>query len=193
MHRAAGSKTDGSRRVFLRVIGATTLAACGGRPGSSVDDGTPSDPDPADGLTPVDEDDTGAPVVTTPCGVDRGAADSFAPGRFYVLGSGSTTVIIGNDDGTILDVNGKPSGKPGLFAMSGRCTHALCTLQPRSTGSMEWYCPCHRARFDYFGNPDPQTARIAKKPLPHYALSICDGHVFVDFSKLVDAGTRTAT
>src|SRR5579859_7842965 len=139
-----------TRRVFLHVLGTTSLVACGGRVGDSVDDGTPSDPDPAVAGTDPGSTDDAAPLPAGECGgVDVGAVEDFPAGHdLHLFGSGRNTLIIANDDGSAADTTGDGSAGTGLFAMSALCTHARCPVQVRSS---YWYCHCHGARFDYFG------------------------------------------
>jgi nitrite reductase/ring-hydroxylating ferredoxin subunit len=84
-------------------------------------------------------------------------------------------VIIGHDSG-------------GLFAYSATCTHHGCSLAndiDRSTGDVT--CSCHGWQFD--GNGACSTE--PSKPLVHYALTVCDGFVYVDTGTTVAATTRT--
>jgi Rieske Fe-S protein len=186
MSQRATMSIPSSRRVFLTVLGATGVAACGGRVGDAVDDGTPSDPDPAVAGSDPGADDA-APLPAGECGgVDVGSVDDFQPGRdFHLFGSGRNTLIIANDDGSATDTTTKDgTAQAGLFAMSGLCTHARCPVQVRGT---VWYCHCHGARFDFFGKT---LSSVARRNLPRYAVSVCNGHVFVDTSQVVDPSTR---
>src|SRR5438132_741619 len=133
MSERATMSTESTRRVFLHVVGATSLVACGGRVGDSVDDGTPSDPDPAVAGTDPGSTDDAAPLPAGECGgVDAGSVDDFQPGHgatgadYHLHGSGRNTIIVGNDDGST-------TGNPGLFAMSALCTHARCPVQAHNT------------------------------------------------------------
>ncbi|MGH7331122.1 MAG: ubiquinol-cytochrome c reductase iron-sulfur subunit, partial [Polyangiaceae bacterium] len=66
------------------------------------------------------------------------------------------------------------------------CTHQGCRIgNPDANGKTT--CPCHGAQFDGNGAVLRSPARSA---LVHYAVAICGGHVFVDSSTTVDAGTR---
>jgi Rieske Fe-S protein len=179
--------SQSQRRVFLQVLGATGLLACGGRVGDSTDDGTPSDPDPATAGTDPGSDDAAVPPAGECGGIDVGPVDDFQPGHgetgadYHLHGSGKNTLIVANDDGSV-------SGAPGIFAMSALCTHARCPVQSRNT---YWYCRCHGARFDYYGAT--LTKNIARRDLPHYAVSICNGEVLVDTTQIVDPSTRAST
>ena len=186
MSERAKMSTESNRRVFLHVLGATSLVACGGRPGDAQDDGTASDPDPAVTGTGPGSGDDAAPLPAGECGgIDVGAVETFAPGHdLHLFGSGRNTLIIANDDGSAPDTTGDGSAQPGLFAMSALCTHARCPVQVRSS---QWYCHCHGARFDFFGKT---LSSVARHNLPRYAVSVCNGHVFVDTSHVVDANTR---
>jgi len=161
------------RRRMLHVLGATTtLAACGGRP-DTTDDGTPSDPDPANAASTGGTDAGGdsAPPPPGSCAGNAIAADaSITPGGFFIFGSGRNTYILGRQgDGT-------------LFGMSGLCTHARCPLTAQASRN-QWYCHCHGARFDFDGNT--LTKSIARTNLQHYEVSVCNGQVFLDPTKPV--------
>ena len=65
--------------------------------------------------------------------------------------------------------------------------HEGCTISaPSSTGATS--CPCHGARFDGNG---AVTLGPARTPLPHFALTVCGGNVYVDTATVVAATTRT--
>jgi nitrite reductase/ring-hydroxylating ferredoxin subunit len=162
------------RRRMLHVLGAgssgVALVACGGRVGNAVDDGTPSDPDPL--FVPVDA--AGVESATGCAGTDFGETNLFEPGKYRILGTGRSAVIIGHDDG-------------GLFAMQGSCSHAGCKLQQRTMPSPQWYCSCHNGQFELTG----EVIQVPRsRPLVHYALSVCDGRVLVDTATLVEPSTR---
>lgn len=74
----------------------------------------------------------------------------------------------------------------GLYAVSARCTHQGCTVDPDASG---FSCPCHGATFDINGqNPTSP----AGSPLPHYALCVdSSGDLQIDKSQHVDPSTRT--
>ena len=109
--------------------------------------------------------DPGCPAAAT------GALASFPKGTWVPAGA----FIVGHDDG-------------GLFAFSTTCTHRGCTIgTPSATG--ETLCPCHGARFD--GNGAVVNGP-ASSPLPHFALTVCSGKVYVDVNATVAATTRTA-
>lgn len=75
----------------------------------------------------------------------------------------------------------------GFFAFSAICTHQGCPVDPpASDGST--FCPCHGSQFDGNGNV---IVGPAFTPLPHYAVNICNGSVYVDTSTRVALSTRT--
>lgn len=122
------------------------------------------------GTAPEDAGDGGGGDPGCPAG-STGALASFPKGTWVAAGA----FIVGHDDG-------------GLFAFSTSCTHRGCTIgTPSSTG--ETLCPCHGARFD--GNGAVVNGP-ASTPLPHFALTVCNGNVHVDTATTVPATTRTA-
>jgi len=75
----------------------------------------------------------------------------------------------------------------GFFAYSAICTHQGCIVgAPSNNGAT--FCPCHGSQFDGNGRV---TAGPAFSPLQHYAVTICDGNVYVDGSIPVSSSTRT--
>ena len=108
-------------------------------------------------------------------GFDAGPASSFAPGTWTKGGTSTNGFIVSQD-------------AAGLFAYSTTCTHQGCEIgNPGPDGTAT--CPCHGARFDGNGNVLKGPAKL---PLDHYAVTMCDGEVYVDTSTIVDASTRFA-
>jgi Rieske Fe-S protein len=164
----------GRREAFGVIIGGALVvgSACSSstvEPPSSSGDGGTSD----DAAT----SDDGASTSTCdnpPAGDDVGAAGSFAVGTWSAAGTQNNPYIVGQDTN-------------GFFAYSAICTHQGCQIgSPASNGTAT--CPCHRAQFDGNGAVLKGPAR---SPLPHYAVALCGGHVYVDPNTTVDASTRT--
>ena len=120
-------------------------------------------------------DDSGSgSCTTTPAGVDVGATSTYPAGTWSAAGSKNDPYIVGHDSG-------------GYFAFTAICPHAGCQVgSPSSTGATT--CPCHGAKFDGTG---AVTKGPAKSPLQHFAVAICNGHVYVDSSTPVDPSTRS--
>jgi Rieske Fe-S protein len=154
-----------TRRAVLATLAAAALTACSSTTVTAAarDSGTTDD---------GGADDAGIDDATASCasGTNAGALASFPPGTWKAVGA----FIVGHDAG-------------GLFAFSTTCTHRGCTVgAPTSTGATT--CPCHGARFDGNG---AVVQGPATTPLPHFALTVCDGKVFVDPTSQVAAATRT--
>lgn len=66
-----------------------------------------------------------------------------------------------------------------LHASSSICTHKRCILKKAADGSA-LKCPCHQSDFDLEGIP---MGGPAKLPLLRYAVTLENGHLFVDTSK----------
>ena len=158
-----------TRRAVLATLAAAALTAC-----SSTTVVTAAKDSGVDGTDDAGADDAGtddATATCTPSGTSAGALTSFPQGKWKAVGA----FIVGHDAG-------------GLFAFSTSCTHQGCTIgAPSSTGATT--CPCHGARFDGNGAVVQGPART---PLPHFALTVCDGKVFVDETSEVASATRTA-
>jgi thiosulfate dehydrogenase [quinone] large subunit len=156
-----------TRRAILATLAAAALTACSGSTvaGVTKDAGTPGDP------TTPPADDAGPSACAGEPANSAGPVTSYPQGKWKAVGD----YIVGHDAG-------------GLFAFSTSCTHQGCLLDPpSSTGAT--YCSCHGARFDGNG---AVTAGPARRPLPHFALTVCDGVVYVDTNATVAASTRTA-
>lgn len=64
--------------------------------------------------------------------------------------------MIGNDNGAIMEINGKNIGvykdvKGKVYAIKPNCSHLGCLLSWNNIDKT-WDCPCHGSRFDYMGN-----------------------------------------
>lgn len=99
-------------------------------------------------------------VVAGP--VDRfapGSVTPFADGRFY---------LARDEDG-------------GFLALHRKCTHLGCIV-PWNKDEERFACPCHASAFDIHGdvvNPP------ASRPLDLFAVTIDDGIVFIDTTKVM--------
>lgn len=69
----------------------------------------------------------------------------------------------------------------GLIALSSHCTHEGCDVHWH-TDAKTLQCPCHRAEFSSTGDA---LRRPAREPLPHYPLTVKNGHLTVDTNKLI--------
>jgi cytochrome b6-f complex iron-sulfur subunit len=69
----------------------------------------------------------------------------------------------------------------GLIALSPVCTHQGCTTRYVS-GTNEFACPCHGARFAADGSI---TRRPGRSPLAAYPLQVKNGRLFVNTNKLI--------
>ncbi|MGE0784597.1 MAG: ubiquinol-cytochrome c reductase iron-sulfur subunit [Sandaracinaceae bacterium] len=73
----------------------------------------------------------------------------------------------------------------GVAAISGRCTHAGCGVEPTSDG---FHCGCHGSDFASDGTV---THGPADRDLAWYAVTIEDGEIVVDPTQEVAKGTYT--
>jgi len=163
-----------TRRAILATLAAAALTACSsttviatpGDSGAGTDDGG--------GTDDAGTDDAGTDSSTVACkpvGTNAGALTGYPQGKWKAVGE----FIIGHD-------------ADGLFAFSTVCTHDGCTIGAPSATTGATVCPCHGARFDGNGAVVQGPAR---NPLPHYALMVCNGKVYVDTTSEVAASTRT--
>jgi Rieske Fe-S protein len=153
-----------TRRAVLATLAAAALTACSSTTivSASRDSGATADD--------AGTDDAGTDPTCPAEANNAGTVDTYPQGKWKAVGD----YIIGHDAN-------------GLFAFSTSCTHQGCTVgAPSSTGAT--LCPCHGARFDGNG---AVTAGPARTPLPHFALTVCNGNVYVDTSTTVAASTRT--
>lgn len=118
----------------------------------------------------------GAPDASSepaPCsglGTRVGAISDFPAGTWTLHGG----LVVAQDSG-------------GLYAYTAVCTHQGCIVAaPSSNGTTT--CPCHGSQFDGNG---AVLVGPAVTPLDHYAVTTCDGNVYVNTKKVVDASTRT--
>ncbi len=74
----------------------------------------------------------------------------------------------------------------GVGAISGRCTHAGCGVEPQPDGS--FHCGCHGSDFAADGSV---THGPASEPLPWFAVRVEAGNVVVDPTQPVPQGTYT--
>ena len=159
-----------TRRAILATLASAALTACSGTttttttaPSTDSDAGTGDD---------GGSGDDGGGMVTCPSSSERaGALSSFPQGKW----KGFDSYIVGHD-------------AKGLFAFSTTCTHQGCTIGSPDPSTGDTVCPCHGASFDGNG---AVTQGPARSPLPHFALTVCNGEVYVDTSKTVSSSTRT--
>jgi cytochrome b6-f complex iron-sulfur subunit len=118
---------------------------------------------------------------------DTAKAEWLAVGKLEDYPDGTTTAVKAAT--TVAD--GKPVKKVQLLitrqgeeltAMSARCTHAGCTVEPAKDGTFE--CLCHGARYDAHGGV---TKGPAKKPLTWFEAKVEGGEVRVNLGKEVPA------
>ncbi|MEO7113384.1 MAG: Rieske (2Fe-2S) protein [Polyangiaceae bacterium] len=163
----------GRREALAAMIGGALLAgaACSSNTVESFGDGGASSDDAGS------SDDTGSTSAcdSPPPGDDVGDASTFASGTWSAAGTRNNPYIVGQD-------------AMGFFAFSAICTHQGCQIGSPSSSTGKTSCPCHGAQFDGNGAVLRGPARQA---LPHFAVALCGGHVYVDSSTTVDASTRT--
>ncbi len=150
-------------------------------------DATPTDATPLDAATDTGPADTGAPDVVT----DTGPADTgpaCPPAGATMLGALSSfpvgswrnvkaaRVIVGRD-------------ARGIFAYTSVCTHSGCTVPAPSTSTAGSTCPCHGSRYNAEGMV---TGGPAPRSLDNYEVIVCGSDVYLNMSRVVAVGTRTA-
>ncbi|MGH7286015.1 MAG: ubiquinol-cytochrome c reductase iron-sulfur subunit [Polyangiaceae bacterium] len=164
--RAHDRLIDRRHALHMMVAGVTlTQVACSSTPTSSG-----NEPEGGTG----DSGSSGA-CDSQPAGTDVGDVSTFASGTWSLVQTSREPVIVAQDDN-------------GVFAFSAICTHQGCAVDaPNSSGKST--CPCHGSVFDGNGAVVQGPART---PLAHYAVAICNDHVFVDPATTVDASTRAA-
>lgn len=194
------------RRRFLHVLGATTAAAalpaCGGSDSSSGTTGTggaggsgaggtgaggegstastaTSSSTASSTASSASSTGTGAACQDTQEGVVVGALADFAANGLHILPG--TKVLIGRDD-------------KGLYALTSICTHELCDMDEKKQGQSIGIinangiiCNCHGSTFDHYG---AVVKGPANKPLKAYAMSLCDGMIYVDKTTVVPVTDR---
>lgn len=109
-----------------------------------------------------------------PPGDDVGAAENFSIGRWSTAGTNDPYIVS-------QDAN-------GFFAYSTSCTHQGCNIGKPNATTGKTVCPCHGSEFDGSG---AVLVGPARSPLPHFAVALCDGEIYVDSSTTVDPSTRT--
>ena len=70
-----------------------------------------------------------------------------------------------------------------LYASTSICSHKRCVLKKSPDDSAALKCPCHQSDFDLAGIP---LGGPAKTSLVRFAISIENGHLFVDTTKSFD-------
>lgn len=95
---------------------------------------------------------------------DYVAAAGDSPGVILTVPGQRETVILMRDE------------QGGYMALSGRCTHKGCQVQP---GERELKCPCHGSVFGLDGKP---TQGPARDPLPVYEATLSQGVISVAVS-----------
>ncbi len=156
------------RRCVLSSLGALALVGCSGAT-SDVDAG---DQDAGDDGATADaaQGDETAQACGSSLGKLVGTEAQFPVGTWKLVGQ----LIIAQDTS-------------GFFAFSAVCTHQGCLVNPPSkTGTT--ICYCHGSEFDGNGKV---LVGPATTPLPHFALSVCNGNVYVNTGSHVAATTRT--
>lgn len=112
----------------------------------------------------------GASVPTTT--VSAGALDRFPVGGAPTRLDEYDVFILRSDE--------------GLAAVSGRCPHAGCGVEPAEAG---FHCGCHGSEFTADGTV---TQGPAQEDLTWFAVRLDAGEVIVDPSQVVPKGTYTA-
>jgi cytochrome b6-f complex iron-sulfur subunit len=127
------------RRVFLRVIAAATVAACGTPPQSQT--AGPDAPEP-----PTDGEQTCA-----------GCLDLADPTNATLTRVGGSRVVRFNNASVLVARTSETS----FIALSAICTHAGCTVRFAST---QISCPCHGSLFALDGTVTrgPATRPLAR-------------------------------
>lgn len=156
-----------SRREALGVfIGGAIVSAC-----SST-----TTPDPSSSSNNEDGGLVGGgPSCDSVSGDDVGAVDNFSVGTWSAVGSQNSPYIVSQDSN-------------GFFAYSAICTHKGCNIGNPNPTTGKTTCPCHSSEFDGNG---AVLVGPATSPLPHFAVTLCGGEVYVDSSTTVDASART--
>lgn len=175
------------RRRFLHVLGATTAAAalpaCGGSDSTSGTMGAGGGGGAGGGTSSVtgsstssstasatSSTGTGGTCEETQEGVVVGMPSDFAAAGLHLLPG--TKILIGRDD-------------KGLYALTSVCPHEFCDMDEKKLGGgavgtitpQGINCNCHGSKFDHYG---AVLMGPAIKPLKAYAMSLCDGKIYVD-------------
>jgi len=167
--------SDGSisrRHLLVLTAGTAAIAACGAPIAAA--DGSSDGGDVSNTTDAVDDSqtgDTGATCTPDPNNL-VGLVTDFAMGTWTQISA--LDVIVSQD-------------ASGLYAFSDLCTHDRCPVNPPAANG-HTYCACHGSRFDGNG---AVLVGPASRPLPHFALTVCDGSVYVDTATRVAATVRT--
>lgn len=107
-------------------------------------------------------------------GLDVGAAKSHPVGTFRLIEADMGRFIVARD-------------AAGFYAYSAMCTHmggAIVLSDANGTST----CPSHQSMF----GPHGEVLRgPATRPLPHFAVTLCEGRVFLDPFTIVTADARS--
>lgn len=177
--------SDGSisrRHLLVLSAGTAAVAACG-TPVHFADGGDSAPTADGDNTTDAGGDD--AQTMTDAQMCTAGDPNSQA-GMVTDFAVGTWTQIDTRPDGTDFNIIVSQDAT-GLFAFSDVCTHEGCIVNPPSATGVT-YCACHGSRFDGNG---AVVSGVARRPLPHFAVSVCDGAVYVNTSMTVTASHRT--
>ncbi len=180
-------ETDASKREFLKTSGLLLagLTVAGGliANGAQAQTGNPPPPPP------------GGPDGPPP-GAGFGGPRGRENDPFKAFGKGTIDLgAISKFKANSVTDRSKDAGviisrtADGLIALSGFCTHEGCGVSWQSDVKA-FQCPCHRAEFSSGGDV---TRPPAREPLPHYPLSIKNGHLLVNTNKLIRRLTVTKT
>ena len=181
------------RRRFLHVLGATTAAAalpaCGGSDtttGTSATGaggaggaggggaGGSATSSTAASSTASATSSTGTGSECPPVGNLVGVPGDFVKSGLHIVQG--TKVLIGRD-------------AQGLYALTSICPHEFCDMDEKkggvSTGTITAAgisCGCHGSKFDLLG---AVLKGPATKALKAYAMTLCDGKIYVDKTTVV--------
>lgn len=92
-----------------------------------------------------------------------GKINNFEKNKMYPFNSGKFYLSVLEDG--------------GILAISVKCTHLGCIVQPNKDGFL---CPCHASAFDKFGEV---LSPPATRALDIFPISIRKGNILVDTSK----------
>lgn len=173
MNNDSSNGSISRRHLLVLTAGSAAIAACGSTintaDGSS--DGGGDVNSAADASDDTQIGDGGVTCMPDPNNL-VGLVTDFAMGTWTQISA--LDVIVSQDAN-------------GLYAFSDLCTHDRCPVNPPATNG-HTYCACHGSRFDGNG---AVLVGPATRPLPHFALTVCDGSVYVDTATRVAATSRT--
>lgn len=108
-------------------------------------------------------------------GIDVGPLKAYPVGTFKLIEADVGRIIVARD-------------AKGVYAYSGVCTHmggAIYLADDQGTSQ----CPSHQSMF----GPNGEVIKgPATRPLPHFAVRVCEGRVLVDAMTIVDADVRAS-